>query len=96
MKGMKSNAWSAETLVRGARALDNQPSAWRASIESDKDLENAKLETCQKQGFHTDIFLIWVGSFVLHRVWFPNFEPHRKDTKSICWLAFFFRRVQFS
>ena len=62
---MKSNAWSAETLVRGARALDNKPSAWRASIESDKDLENAKLETCQKQGFHTDIFLIWVGSFVL-------------------------------
>ena len=61
MKGMKSNAWSAETLVRGARALDNQPSAWRASIESDKDLENAKLETCQKQGVHTHRFISNLG-----------------------------------
>lgn len=43
MKGMKSNVWSAETLLRGTRAVSQQPSGLLSlqQLNSDAALKNA-------------------------------------------------------
>ena len=55
MKGMKSNCWSAETLVRGIRKVGDQPATMMANLDQDQELAQAKRVTCQHVGMDHSI-----------------------------------------